>query len=335
MKQLADLAKKVTRQQQWSWCRRPNGFCDLPKWRLVASRLNMPAYQVIAFANRLEELANDAGNRGYARGEVTHFNAEEFAVALGMNANDAARIFVALEDSDIGWVADGHVADFYDRNRDKEDDTAPLRMRRLRARRTILDLLARLARLGLVDGATRTEIEVRTRLIGDQELFSLKSELALALSTQSTVTRNSRRNGVTVTPEKSTQILREAVDNFGDKASGSAEGLSERQQPDDAVTNPHAEAELWLATEGTRIVTEKMMETRTLASTRVTRWKDQQLGGDAVALADIIRAVDRLNYVGARFHNQVVDEIRRAPIRTAPQQELKLPPVPVSERKLA
>lgn len=333
MKALSDLAAKVLRHQQWSWCRRPNGFCDLPKWRLIASRLNMPPYQVIAFANRLEELANDAGNRGYARGEVSHFNAEEFAIALGMNANDAARIMVALEDHDIGWVADGHVADFYDRNRDKEDDTAALRQRRRRLRTTILQTLAQLARVGLVDGATRTGIEIRITLIDDRELSALKTELMTALSTRSTVTRDSRRDVVTVTPEKSTKVLDRPVDNSGDNASGAAEGLSDGQIGG-AEADQQAAAELWLATEGTRIVTEKMMETRTLAATRVTRWKDQQLGGDAMALAEILRAVDRANYIGARFHNQVVDEIRRAPLKAAAQQELRLPPVPISERKL-
>jgi hypothetical protein len=78
-----------------------------------------------------------------------------------------------------------------------------------------------------------------------------------------------------------------------------------------------------------------MAEPRTLAATRVARWRDQQLGGDAAVLAEILRAVDATDYIGPRFHNLIVDKIRQAPRKTAAQQELKLPPVLASERKMA
>ena len=94
------------------------------------------------------------------------------------------------------WVAYGHVADFYDRNRDKEDDTATLRKRRERARDDVLKKLAQLARMGGVEPVRRTEIEASLMLLGDADLFQLKAELAGAvLSTARGVTRDGRRDG--------------------------------------------------------------------------------------------------------------------------------------------
>lgn len=358
-----DEAARRERQRRWHWCRRPNGFCDLPKWRLVAERTSLPLYQVVAFVNRLEEFANDAGNRGYARGEVGHFNAEEFGLALGMPGEHAARIFAALEA--IGWVADGHVADFYDRNRDAEDDTAGLRKRRQRARESMLKTLARLARLGLIEPASRNGIETRLRLYPDEELFALAARLDQALrlgqpfstgadelSTVSTghgvsrvtvdnsapaekviadqgslsfphVTRDVRRDTVTVTPEKRRGDSHPPVDNFAGSAAGAAQGAA-----DDGAGGtggePQPDPNAWLNTEGKRIVTERMEIVATLADTRIARWRDQELEGDAAALAEIIRAADAADYMGARFHNLVVDGIRRARQRGHPQ--LPLPP---------
>ncbi len=124
------------------------------------------------------------------------------------------------------------------------------------------------------------------------------------------------------------------MDNFGDGECVRAAGPSEDGASENAL-NPQELAELWLATEGVRIVTERMVETPGLAATRVARWKDQALAGDAATLAEIIRAVDALDYIGPRFHNLIVDKIRRAPSQASPQQELKLPPVLASERKMA
>ena len=59
------------------------------------------------------------------------------------------------------------------------------------------------------------------------------------------------------------------------------------------------------------------------AATKIERWRPQQLDGDAVALRQVIEAADRADYMGARFHNLVVDQIRRHMAAL----QLPLPPV--------
>lgn len=334
MRQLAAAASPdLGKHRQWHWCRRPNGFSAMAKWHVVAGRLSMPPYQVIAFVNRLEELANAGEPRGY----VGTFDAAEIGRDLGMPALEAARIFAALEEGESPWIVSEHVANFYDRNPDREDPTVNERNRRRLARSGVLKKLAKLAGLGRVDPDVRAEIETTLALMSDAELFMLHMEVGRALSTGLHVTRDtrsSRRDIVTITPEQSRHKQTPSGDNSGDKASGEPAGLSEDRGGQDG-DDQQAAAALWLATEGERIVTERMMEPRTLAATRIARWRDQQLGGDSVALAAIIRAVDGTDYVGPRFHNLVVDRIKHAPREAAAQAELKLPPVLASERKMA
>jgi len=142
-----------------------------------------------------------------------------------------------------------------------------------------------------------------------------------------------KRDNVTVTPEKSREITPPPVDNSGDNASGAAAGPS-----DDGTSgkgeDPRIAAELWLGSEGKRIVAERMEEEPARAMTRISRWRDQQLDGDPIALVEVIRAADKADYLGPRFHNLVVDGIRRAPRPWPAQAELKLPPALISERKL-
>src|SRR5579872_4102408 len=224
MQQLNVQASKFARHRSFHWCRRPNGFSDLPVWRTVAKKLGMPAYQVQAFGNRLEELANAAANFGEIRGSVARFNAEEFGTSLDMAADEAALIFVTLEE--VGWIAFDHISDFYARNPDKEDETAGERMKRKRTRDRIRRHLAKLALQGRLEEAHRRTIEASLMGISDNELVDLEAKLlryeatlnvaALDLqafekkmSTAEAVTRNSRalrRNDVTVTTEHSTGL---------------------------------------------------------------------------------------------------------------------------------
>lgn len=247
--QIATEARKATRNRKFHWCRRENGFCDLPIWRLVASRLRMPLYQVVAFANRLEELANAAANFGEVRGNVGRFNADEFAMALGMSVDDAARIFAELALPEIGWIAYDHVADFYDRNPDRIDEGAADRKRRQRMREKIVEQLGRMAREGSIPEAERRSVEnalngtldelreLQGRL-GRMELDAHlpPAQLSTGVSrhvtrdiggaggpqkhvpTASDVTRDvtmSRCDIVTVTPEESKSLSRSSGDNFG------------------------------------------------------------------------------------------------------------------------
>lgn len=327
MKRPGQVVEKAEKHREWHWCRRKNGFCGMPKWHVVAERLGLPPPTVIAFANWLEEIANDAGNiEGFGRGYVGHFNAGECARALGITAEDAARTYAALEDIAVRWIEDGHIVDFQKRNPDSDDDsTSALRQRRRYARSKILQMLARLGRTGAVATEERLDIELRLKSMADAELFALVASLQQQeLSTTSRV-RHGREN-VSLTAEQNTGFQKGRVDNCGDDASGAAAG-SPMGEGADAATNPQAAAQAWLDSEGLRIVTERMQEARTLAATRIARWRDQQLGGDASALVAIIRSADAQDYLGARFHNLIVDGIKRRPREAGPQQELRLPPV--------
>lgn len=332
MKSLRAVVAKAARHREWHWCRRKNGFSGMPKWHVVAERLGLPPPNVIAFVNWLEEIANDAGNLGFDRGYVGHFDAGECARAIGIAAEEAARIFAALEDMSVRWIEDGHVVTFQKRNPDSDQDsTAALRQRRSYARSKILQMLSRLGRAGAVATSERLDIELRLKGMTDDELFALVASLQRQeLSTASRVS-NGREN-VSLTPEQTKAFRKGPVDNCGDDASGAAPG-SPMGEGDDAGDDPQETAAAWLDSEGLRIVTERMQEARTLAATRIARWRDQQLGGDAAALADIIRAADAQDYLGARFHNLIVDGIKRRPREAGPQRELHLPPVIATGRK--
>lgn len=332
-----EVAKRA-RHYEWHWCRRKNGFCDLPRWRQVAARLGMPIYQVVAFANRIEELANDAGNKGYERGEVGHFDAGEFAAALGMPADEAARIFAELEA--VGWVAFGHVADFHDRNKDSDQDvSAAMRQRKKTRRERIGKTLAKHARLGLIENAERSDIERRLMDMSEEQLNAVVDELALReLSTGPPITRDSRHH-VIVTVEKSTEIQAQPVDNSGATTRGGEAGPSEegsqgiaredgRERPDGG--DPQAQAQLWLQSTGVKIVTQRMDEPATLAATRVERWLHQRLDGDAATLKAIIEAVRASDLTPARFLTEIGNAIERA--RARPQPHLPLGPGLVSTR---
>jgi hypothetical protein len=311
IKSLGAAAKAAVRHRQWHWCRRGNGFSDLPRWRLVAERLRMPLYQVVAFVHRLDELANAAANIGHARGHVGHFSAAEFGAALGMPAEEAARIFAALEAPDIGWVAYDHVADFYDRNPDREDDTAAERKRRQRARERGLKELARQAAAGLITA-------------GERALREAALLIDARLSTGHGGHIVTPGDIVTVTPEKRTELASAAVDNsgvFSQKDGPSEEGAT-------GQGGEQADAQAWLESEGVRIVVERMEEAVPKAALRIARWRDQALEGDALALAEIIRGADATDYMGARFHNLVVDGVRRRQQQALGPQLALMPPRP-------
>lgn len=211
---------KAARDRRFHWCRRPNGFSDLPIWRLVASRLSMPLFQVVAFANRLEEIANDAANYGEPRGSVARFRADEFGMALGMSADDAADIFVALEDPSIGWIAYGQIAEFCDRNPDREDETASDRQRRKRLRDQIRPQLDSLALRGLISEDARATLAESIKPATVQELEELQRRLAWQeLGGQSESSRHVTRDKPNVTRDmrdvtRDSRDIARSVDNY-------------------------------------------------------------------------------------------------------------------------
>ncbi len=322
MKQLSAALETAMRHRQWHWCRRPNGFSVMAKWKRVAARLGMPPFQVIAFVNWLEEVANGAETRG----QVGDFSAADCAVDLGMAEEDAARIFVALEEPDVGWIADDYVADFNRRNPDREDETAGLRKRRQRARIAIRKALVGLTHTGTIDGPMRTDIERRLMAMPDPELFATVAELQ-QLAAYPQVTRET----VTVTPEQSIGLKPTPVDNLGDGASGESAGLSEGQAAE-IETDPQAKAELWLNTEGRRIVVVRTLWKPTLAATRIERWW-RDAGCDYAVLAEIIRRVGEGHAEGSRFEALVDDGVKRHAEQAANGPQLGLmPPNPSKGR---
>src|ERR1700730_5330993 len=98
---LSVAVRQPSRTRSFSWCRRPNGFSDNPKWRAVSAYSGLALSKVLAFVNRLEELGNDAANRGDIRGSVVGFKAQEFAAALDITAEDVTKLFASLEHPDI------------------------------------------------------------------------------------------------------------------------------------------------------------------------------------------------------------------------------------------
>ena len=317
MKSLGSLTDKIARHRRFHWCRRPNGFSDMPVWRVIAATLSMPLHQVLAFVNRLEELANASETRGH----VGHFSAAEFGAALGMSIADAGRIFAALEDPEIAWVSSEHVADFHDRNPDREDATVNDRKRRSRARASVCKVLAQLVRAGGIAEEKRRAIELTLKNLPDPELFALLAELQQStLSTGHGGHDVTNRDIVTVTPEQSRKVSSQAVDNSGISASGAASGQQDQ-----------GEATIWLLSTGLRITTERMQVTKSLAETRIERWR-RDLQNDAV-LQIIIEGADKADYAGARFHNLIVDGIKRAIAKRDHGERLPLPPMLASQQK--
>jgi len=313
MKPIGDAATKAARHRKFHWCRRPNGFSDLPIWGVVADKLDLPLHQVVAFVNRLEELGNAAANFGEIRGNLARFKPEEFAKALGMSADDAARIYAALEHPDIGWIAYDHVADFYDRNPDREDEGAAERKRRQRLRDAIRRQLANLSRLGRIEERERRAIE---EVLGgtEAELRNLQAKLSAAeleknLSTTGDVTRDGRmsqRDIVTVTPEQITELRSDAVDN-----SGEGVRIGQRSSAGKGVEIPVevTEATLWIASRGRQLLIDFMQIRPALAETYLERWRRDIR--DDEALAAIIKGAEEAGYIGARFHTIVTEQLKR------------------------
>lgn len=326
MKQLYE-ARKAKKHRQLHWCRRPNAFSDQPIWRLAAARCNMPLYQLLAFVNRLEEHANNAANHGLIRGSLQLFDADEFGVALGMTGEECARLYAALEDPKIGWIVEDHIASFCDRNPDREEDVDDTRnrKRRQRSRERVLKQLAKLARVGKVEAADRASIEVALRGLSDDQLRRLQDELARAeLSTGHKVTL---RDIVTVTPEQSRSIEKEAppVGNFGDAARGETGGLAKGETGEGG--GELEQASRWIDSEGKRLLVERIVVNPNVATTYLERWR-RDLQDDAVLQAIIVGAAER-GKSGAQFHILIGDAVQRAVRERRDGRQLGLmPPSP-------
>ncbi len=315
--QIKNAAEKSLKHRIWKWSRRDNGFSDMPLWRVVARKVALPLTTVLAFVNRLEELANKADQRG----SVADFNAAEFGMALDIADEDAARIYAALEDANIGWIAYDHIANFHDRNRDGDgqDDTAAERNRRLRARKKNMQMIVRMAASGQISALARPLIEAQVLL--DVPLSTALERYAVTL-----------RHDVTVTAEQSRDFQSAAVDNNGASDRGATSG-NQGVEAAGSGDSQQAEALQWLTSTGKRMLVDHLQINPTLAETYLERWR-RDLQDDA-ALRQIILGADKAGYIGARFHNLITEGVKRRihAVKTGEQTLLPLPPAVVSSAK--
>lgn len=292
--QEAMAAATPKKLRAYEWCRLRNDFLDLPLWRVVARRSKSSLSQVQVVVLRLEALAN----KSLPRGSIADMSIDEFAAALDLRPDIVARIRAALEEPGIGWIDQDHVVDFCVRNPDDDDPT----MRKKNAER---------------QARFRAKRKVQT----DLDIGTLGQPPPLI---HSNVT--SRRDSVTVTP-RSDQIKNFDGDAFsctGDIVAGSSQGL-----PKDEEIVDFGKAELWLRTEGWKLVTERMRVLRSKAEQLIARWH-AELDRDVVTLVRIMRAAITANVVADQFEQLVQDQIDRH--RVDGQRSLAFGPRPVSNR---
>jgi hypothetical protein len=281
---------------------------------------------------------------------VAEFKAKDFGASLGMSAEDAARIFAALEAPDVGWVAYEYVADFFQRNPDHQDNTATERKRRQRARvRAMKEIAVRFHR-GDISAEQRAQMEAQvlldarlstggvsqrdTRDLLTTSRGEIRPEQSQAVTELSTGHAVTHRDIVTVTPEQSKKETPPPtpVDNFGGEASRAAQDQQAEETTGGGQGNDpqaeQAEAELWLLSEGKKLLIDRMQIVPTLAETYLGRW--QRDLNDSVKLKNIITGADEAGYVGPRFHTLITDQVRRTR-NVAPR--LPLGPVGIDRKR--
>jgi hypothetical protein len=315
-----------------TWCRRPNGFSDYPKWRAVSARSGLDLCTVLAFVNRLEELGNDAVNRGEIRGSIAGFAVEDFAAALSISSENAKKLLETLEHPDIGWIADGMIADFYNRHPETEDPTATERQRRKRSRERILRKLADLARVGLISSGERSDIEKQLPRLDQAELVDLQLRLD-EKSLQLSVTRDSRlsrrdsvtpsANPITIPPSVATDannVTRDNVTVTPDQnrdyrqaqsattlTGASVEPVGSAVEEKKVLAVPEPDLSTWLKQEGPKLIMDRMGVPYERAMARLSDWSAQV--NDSAVLAGILQGAE--NRTSHGFHMEVTDQIRR------------------------
>jgi hypothetical protein len=315
----AAAAEKKLRMRKFTWRRKyhsgPYMHANDPRLRLVARMAGAPLPMVESFVDRLDDFASENAPRGSLEG----FSIAVLATHWSLPNDDIlARIYAALEHPKIGWIEQDHVIDFWARNPDLEDPTAAERQDRSRLFRKAADALLRFRRAGYLDAAEydRRETErLALRERARQGLASWRGELH-ALLDFSTAKQLSRCDTVTVTTIADQTISRSdlgAVENSGAGAGGTAAKLSEGQvvAPVEISTasgdktnadgvSDEAQGELWLATEGARLVVERLTVVPARAATLIERWR-ARAGGSHAVLAAIIRGVAERAKTAAHF----------------------------------
>lgn len=312
--------KKPTLRKN-NWTRIDHDMIKMDLWGLVAEMAHSSRAVVEAFITRLEVHANN----NKPRGSVEGFNVAALAITWRHDRDELARIYAALEHHDIGWIDQDHIVTFWPRNPDGEDVSAPERNRRKRLRKKIRDegdakglsideILSAMEAAGVGYpqrwGDTRNAVTVTTRPEQIRKTENPGAEKNPDLSVQPALPENEQPTG--------------AVDNSAAEPRGeSANGLPmEVPAIDDAIST---EAETWLATEGLRIVIERLVVPPQRAATLIERWR-RDLQDDAPAMVQTIaQAAGCAN--AAHFMVSVTDAVKRHLVRATNGGSLQLGPV--------
>jgi hypothetical protein len=224
---------------------------------------------------------------------------------------EAKAIYACLAHADIGWIADGVIADFQDRNPDQEDPTATERQRRHRSRETIRKRLDDLVLASKLSREHRSEFASRMTAADHDELVRLQMDIEKAVEDVTRDSRLSRRDIVMVTPDQKDQNIKEKVGPITPVSpSGSVVGLPREETAPEKTTSHISE---WLRKEGPQFIVQHMMGSLETATRRLRDWSAQVGEG---ALFEILQgSKDRK---GTDFHLQVADQIMRRANGCAP-----------------
>jgi len=259
--------------KRYSWSRLHADVLSSDVWGLVAEMAKTSRDRVEAFVARLDVYAS--GNQ--PRGSVEGFPLRALAVTWRCDAEELARIYAALEDPEIGWLDQDHVVTFWERNPDQEDPTAAERMRRHRARKK------------------NAQLQTKRRDLGET---SPQAE---------SVTRNT----VTVTTRADHTDTGEGSGRTSADAPAGAPQAVQRDSGTSGDSLSAAEAaELWLSTDGLRLVVERTECIPAVAQHRMGDWR-RSLGGDPVALRETLAGLGETGIRSGRFLTLVDDEIAR------------------------
>jgi hypothetical protein len=249
--------------------------------------------------------------------------------ALG---NVRFQVYASLERPDIGWIADGMIVDFHDRNPDVEDPTAAERQRRRRSRDKILRKLGELARAGFISENERTEVENRLSRLDHAQLINLQIEiegnfLPIPVTRDSHASRRDSvtppadqieapfsgasdaqdvtRDCVTVTLDQNRQYKSTQSATISNAASAELAGLAKEESR--IVPEEERDPAAWLKEKGIDLIMDRMEEPPERAAERLSGWAAQV--HDSAVLVDILQQAQDRN--GPSFHMAVADQIRR------------------------
>jgi hypothetical protein len=250
-----------------------------------------------------------------------------------MTADEAARIFAALEHDDVRWIEQDHVATFYPRNPDKEDATAPERDRRRKDRKWCRRELMKRREQGGLDEEQHGYALALLKVMTDAELGDFKARLRRGVALEAILSTSHGGHAVAVrgfveaTPraQQTRADLAPVVDNSGTATRGKAAGLP-MQDAGAAPGLSTEQAELWLAGEGIKFLVERLHERRPKAETLMARWR-RDLDDDPVVTATLIAGLAERPLNLARLELLVTEFIRRRRDAQQKGEPLPLPPV--------